>query len=44
MDDSRFVFDLRKGRNCFMKTIRRVQRFMTQYEAKQVAKKLREPG
>lgn len=38
MDDSRFVFDLRNGRNCFIKTVRRVQRFMTQYEAKQKAK------
>lgn len=39
MDDSRFVFDLRRGRNCFSKTMRRVQRFMAQYEAKQEAKR-----
>lgn len=38
MDDSRFVFDLRNGRNCFIKTVRRVQRFMAEYDAKQEAK------
>lgn len=40
MDDSRFVFDLRQGRNCFGRTIRRVQRFMDTYDQKQAAKKL----
>ncbi len=40
MDDSRFVFDLRNGRNCFIKTVRKVQRFMSQYEAKQEAKRV----
>lgn len=39
MDDSRFVFDLRQGRNCFGKTIRRVHGFMDTYEQKQAAKK-----
>jgi hypothetical protein len=41
MDDSRFVFDLRNGRNCFRKTERRVHRFMAEYEAKQEARRLR---
>lgn len=41
MDDSRFVFDLRNGRNCFGKTIRRVYRYMAEYEAKQEAKRER---
>lgn len=41
MDDSRFVFDLRRGRSCLGKTERRVIRFMRDYEAKQEAKRLR---
>lgn len=41
MNDSRFVFDLRSGRACFGTTIRKVYRFMDEYEAKQQAKKLR---
>jgi len=41
MNDSRFVFDLRNGRMCFGATIRRVYRFMAEYEAEQVAKQLR---
>lgn len=41
MNDSRFVFDLRAGRLCFGKTIRRVYRFMDEYERKQEAKRLR---
>lgn len=39
MDDSRFVFDLRNGRRCFGTTIRRVLRFMEEYEAKQEARR-----
>lgn len=41
MDDSRFVFDLRAGRQCFGKTIRRVYAFMERYEQKLEAKRLR---
>lgn len=41
MNDSRFVFDLREGRACFGKTMRRVQHFMAEYERKQEAKRLR---
>lgn len=41
MDDSRFVFDLRKGRMCFGKTVRKVLAYMTAYEAKQEARRLR---
>ncbi|MBX3359837.1 MAG: hypothetical protein KF705_00120 [Phycisphaeraceae bacterium] len=41
MNDSRFVFDLRAGRACFGKTMRRVLRFMDEYERKQEAKRLR---
>lgn len=44
MDDSRFVFDLRNGRTCFGKTIRRVYRFMGEYEAKQEARRLKANG
>ena len=42
MNDSRFVFDVRNGRASFGATIRRVYRFMEEYEAKQEAKKHRE--
>ena len=42
MDDSRFVFDLRKGRNCLFTTVRRVQRFMAEYDRKQEERKQRE--
>lgn len=38
MNDSRFVFDMRNGRVCFGSTIRRVYRFMAEYEAKQTAR------
>jgi hypothetical protein len=38
MDDSRFVFDLRKGRNCMLTTVKRVHRFMAEYDQKQMAK------
>ncbi|MBX3387253.1 MAG: hypothetical protein KF768_11840 [Phycisphaeraceae bacterium] len=41
MNDSRFVFDLRDGRVCFGKTIRRVYQFMDEYERKQEAKRTR---
>lgn len=41
MNDSRFVFDLRDGRVCFGKTIRRVYQFMDDYERKQEAKRMR---
>lgn len=41
MNDSRFVFDLRDGRLCFGRTIRRVYQFMDEYERKQEAKRLR---
>lgn len=41
MNDSRFVFDLRNGRACFVKTMRRVYQFMAEYERKQEAKRLR---
>lgn len=41
MNDSRFVFDLRSGRTCFVKTMRRVYQFMAEYERKQEAKRLR---
>lgn len=34
MNDSRFVFDLRNGRACFGKTMRRVLVFMNDYDAK----------
>lgn len=44
MNDSRFVFDLREGRMCYGRTIRRVCRFMAEYEAKQEAKRLRMGG
>lgn len=42
MDDSRFVFDLREGRECFARTIRRVYAYMAEYERKQQAKRLRQ--
>lgn len=42
MNDSRFVFDVRNGRESFGATIRRVYQFMAEYEAKQEAKRLRE--
>lgn len=42
MNDSRFVFDLRAGRVCFGKTMRRVYRFMAEYEAAQEARRLRQ--
>jgi hypothetical protein len=38
MNDSRFVFDLRNGRECFGVTIRRVYRFMAEYEIEQEAR------
>lgn len=41
MNDSRFVFDVRNGRECFGATIRRVYQFMTEYDAKQEARRLR---
>lgn len=41
MNDSRFVFDVRAGRDCMGSTIRRVLSFMEEYEAKQEAKRLR---
>jgi len=41
MNDSRFVFDLRNGRMCYGKTMRRVLSFMAEYERKQDAKRLR---
>lgn len=41
MNDSRFVFDVRAGRDCMGSTIRRVLAFMAEYEAKQEAKRLR---
>jgi len=44
MDDSRFVFDLRKGRACYGKTMVRVRRFMDEYEKKQEAKRQRIAG
>jgi len=44
MDDSRFVFDLRKGRTCLGKTMYRVRRFMEDYEKKEEAKRLRNLG
>lgn len=34
MNDSRFVFDLRDGRACLSKTIRRVHLFMKDYDVK----------
>ena len=34
MDDSRFVFDLRNGRSCLGRTVRRVRDFMTKHEQK----------
>lgn len=36
MNDSRFVFDVRNGRACFGATIRKVYRFMAEYEAKRL--------
>ena len=42
MNDSRFVFDVRNGRECFGKTIRRVFHFMADYEVKQEAKRQRQ--
>lgn len=42
MDDSRFVFDLRKGRNCLFTTVKRVRQFMAEYDRKQEARKQRE--
>ena len=44
MNDSRFVFDLRNGRTCYGRTLRRVRQFMMDYEAKQDAKRLRMAG
>jgi len=41
MDDSRFVFDLRKGRTCLGKTMSRVRCFIEDYEKKQEAKRSR---
>ena len=41
MNDSRFVFDIRNGRDCLGATIRRVYRFMAEHEAKQEAKRQR---
>jgi hypothetical protein len=41
MNDSRFVFDLRNGRMCYGKTVRRVLSFMVEYDRKQEAKRLR---
>ena len=37
MNDSRFVFDLRNGRTCMNKTMRRVLVFMRDYDAKRGA-------
>lgn len=34
MNDSRFVFDLREGRACMGKTMRRVMLFMKDYDAR----------
>ena len=34
MDDSRFLFDLRRGRSCFHTTFERVCLFMAAHEAK----------
>jgi hypothetical protein len=41
MNDSRFVFDIRSGRQCLGKTMRRVYAFMAMYETEQEAKRLR---
>lgn len=41
VNDSQFVFELRAGRRCFGTTIRRVYRFMEEYEQKQEAKRRR---
>jgi hypothetical protein len=40
LNDSRFVFDLRRGRSCSLATVSKVRRFMTEYERKQEAKRL----
>lgn len=34
LDDSRFVFDLRRGRTCLNRTMRRVMIFMRDYDEK----------
>lgn len=41
LNDSRFVLDLRRGRTCYGKTIRRVCQFMIDYDAKQEARRQR---
>jgi len=41
LNDSRFVFDIRAGRECKGSTMRRVYAFMAEYEAKQEAKRQR---
>ncbi|GIK18963.1 MAG: hypothetical protein AMXMBFR77_16950 [Phycisphaerales bacterium] len=41
MNDSRFVFDLRRGRSCSLATVGKIYRFMAEYEQKQEAKRLR---
>ena len=40
MDDSRFVFDVRKGRQCFRSTQDRVLAFIASYEKKQEVREL----
>lgn len=41
MGDSRFVFDLRRGRSCSLATVGKVRRFMDEYNSKQEAKRAR---
>lgn len=44
MGDSRFVFDLRRGRVCSLTTVSKIRRFMSEYRLKQEAKLLKDPS
>lgn len=44
MGDSRFVFDLRRGRACSLTTVSKVRRFMNEYRIKHEAKRLKGPS
>lgn len=41
MNDSRFLFDLRNGRACSLKTVEKICAFMADHELKQEARRLR---